>query len=90
VKPYNFKHKLQPRLSVRTRIITIGVREREFFLHKLLIVDNFGNNLVDIESSTSKRTRERGEEETNHKRGSNTKNAGDLFPEVQFRRVYSP
>jgi hypothetical protein len=30
------------------------------------------------------------EEETNHNRGSNTKNTSDLFPEVQFRRTYSP
>jgi hypothetical protein len=58
------------------------VSEREF-LHKLLklLWNYFESNLVDMESSASKRTRERGEEETNHNRGSNTKNMGDLFPE---------
>jgi hypothetical protein len=37
-----------------------------------------------------KRTRDRGEEETNHNRWSNTKSMDNLFPEVQFRRTYSP
>jgi hypothetical protein len=42
-----------------------------------------------MESSTSKRTRDRGEEGTNHNRGSNTKNEDDLFLEVQFEEPTS-
>jgi hypothetical protein len=35
-KLYKLNHILQPQVSVRTRIETIRVREREFVLHKLL------------------------------------------------------
>ena len=54
-----------------------------------MIADYFGSNLVDIESSASKRTREKGEKEINHNQGSNNKNASDLFTEVWFLRTYS-
>jgi hypothetical protein len=47
-----------------------------------MIADYFGSNLVDMESSVSKRTRKKGDEQTNHDRGSNIKNVGKLFPEV--------
>jgi hypothetical protein len=55
-----------------------------------MIADYFESNLVDTKSKASKRTKEKGEEETNHNQESNTKNTCDLFSEVRLRITYSP
>jgi hypothetical protein len=49
-----------------------------------------GATQFDMRSITSKRTRERGEEEPNHKERINAMNTRDLFPMVRFLRTYSP
>jgi hypothetical protein len=52
-----------------------------------VIVDYFGSQLKLIASN---RTRERGEEEPNRKECDQREDIGDLFTEVQHRRVMSP
>jgi hypothetical protein len=61
----------------------------KFFLFRVAqsIVDNFGSQLKSI---ASKRNRERGDEEPNRKGCDQRKDKGDLFHEVQLRRVYVP